>query len=341
MDNIRILHVDDDDWDKIVKSFCEYSVFYLSGYVKAFQLNGEGEPILFYYNDGLNRGMNVFFKRDISLVKGFEHIESNKYFDLITPYGYGGFIFDGDSDLIQKAYNNFCISNNIICEFVRFNLFSKSWLKYDGVTQTRTHNVVKDLNIDADNILMSFKHKVRKNIRQANENNLAVEICQNDEKLDDFLNIYYGTMKRNNAKDSFYFNKAFFDNLNKMKYNTIYFNVLYEGKVISTELVIYDDNCCYSYLGGTDADYFHLRPTEILKYKIIEWAISKKLKYFVLGGGYGSDDGIYEFKLGFAPDGVYEFYIGRKIFNNDLYLELCKEKNVNPDSDFFPAYRSN
>lgn len=340
MNYLKIISIDDSEWDNIVKSFENYSIFYLSGYVKTFQHNGEGMPVLFYYNDGINRAINVAFKRDISEVTGLNSLPKNKFFDLITPYGYGGFIFEGEADIVQNAYNEYCNSNNIICEFVRFNLFSESWRKYDGEIESRTHNVVRDLSTPINEVLPSFKHKVRKNIRQANENNLMVESFVGNDKLDSFIEIYYGTMKRNNAKESFYFNKAFFEELNNMDRNTIYFNVLYNGQVISTELVLYDENACYSYLGGTNADYFYLKPTEILKYEIIKWASLKGLKYFVLGGGYGKDDGIYEFKLGFAPDGVYDFYIGRKIFNNELYNDFCKIKNVDIKNDFFPAYRS-
>jgi len=340
MDSLKIISINDEIWDNIVKSFDEYSVFYLSGYAKAFQNNGEGEPILFYYNDGKNRGINVAFKRDVSKIDGLDSIGENKFFDLITPYGYGGFIIEGDYEVIQNTYNEYCKNNNIICEFVRFNLFSKTWEKYDGEIETRTHNVVRSLDIPFEDMLMAFKHKVRKNIRQATENGLKVEVYETGEKLDDFIRIYYGTMKRNEAKDSFYFRKEFFEDMNQMFANVAYFNVLNNDEVISTELVIYDENCCYSYLGGTNSEFFPLKPNEILKYAIIKWAYSKGLKNFVLGGGYGCDDGIYEYKLGFAPHGVYDFYIGRKIFDNDLYKKICAEKNVDINSSFFPAYRS-
>lgn len=37
---------------------------WLSGYVKAFQIHGDGEPLLFHYEDERTRGMNVVMKRD-------------------------------------------------------------------------------------------------------------------------------------------------------------------------------------------------------------------------------------------------------------------------------------
>lgn len=34
-------------WDELVRTFANYDVYYLSGYVKAFQIHGDGEPQLF------------------------------------------------------------------------------------------------------------------------------------------------------------------------------------------------------------------------------------------------------------------------------------------------------
>ena len=35
-------------WDLVVRSFKEYDIYWLSGYVKAFQIHGDGTPLLFF-----------------------------------------------------------------------------------------------------------------------------------------------------------------------------------------------------------------------------------------------------------------------------------------------------
>ena len=75
-----------EEWDRIVRTFEKYDVYYLSGYTKAFQINGDGEPLLFFYKDENLRGINVVMKRDISDVPEFgDKIEKGKYYDLVTP----------------------------------------------------------------------------------------------------------------------------------------------------------------------------------------------------------------------------------------------------------------
>ena len=347
MENVQVVELTEKTkWNKIVKSFSNYDVFYLPEYVEAFKMHGDGEPILFYYNDGKTKAMNVIMKRDIAKTEFFnDKLEENKYFDLSSPYGYGGFIIEGEgSKNVNKCYEEYCQKNNIICEFVRFHLLENYQEKYDGEAINLKHNIVRKLDMNPEEMLMDFEHKVRKNIKKANRNNLQIQIDENGDTLDEFLKIYYSTMDRNNAEQEYYFDKSFFKKLNEMKENIVYFNVLYEEKVISTELVIYSPNNCYSYLGGTLSEYFDLRPNDFLKYEIIKWAYNKGIKNFILGGGYGSeDDGIYRYKKSFAPNGIYDFYIGKKIFDKEIYEKLVNIRQQNEkieNTNFFPLYRA-
>lgn len=74
------------EWDSIVKSFSSHDVYWLSGYVKAFKIHGDGEPLLFYYDDGATRDINVVMKRDIADDVNFrDKLEKGKYLDIVTP----------------------------------------------------------------------------------------------------------------------------------------------------------------------------------------------------------------------------------------------------------------
>ncbi len=334
-----------EEWDYIIHSFSDHDVFYLSGYSRAFMNEApkNGIPILLLYENGADRAINVVLKRDVAMdEKMIGRIETGKYFDLITPYGYGGFWGEvTDWEVLNYEYNRYCLDNHYICEFVRFELFNDYYMHYDGEIETRTHNVVRSLEIPIDVMWMDFKQKVRKNVKKANSYSLSCIIENTGEHLDDFLRIYYSTMDRTEAEEEYYFSRQFFEDLTEMRENIMFFHVVYEEKIISTELVIYGKQNVYSYLGGTDRKYFDVRPNDILKYEIIKWAKEKGLKNFVLGGGYGEDDGIYQYKLSFAPKGIYEFYIGRKIFDRKAYdrlVELRADDTLN--EKYFPFYRS-
>ena len=127
-----------------------------------------------------------------------------------------------------------------------------------------------------------------------------------------------------------------------MKNNIVFFYVIYKNKIISAELVIYGSENAYSYLGGTDNNYFELRPNDFLKFEAIKWLKEKGLKNFVLGGGYGVDDGIFRYKKSFAPDGILNLYIGMKIFIEATYQKLVviRIDEIDMESPYFPLYRS-
>lgn len=338
---------DREEWNGIVRSFKNYDVFYLNEYATAFMKEEpeNGIPLLLLYEKGTDRAINVIFKRDVAKDKKIHgKIEENIYFDLITPYGYGGFWGDVEnwSDL-NKAYQKYCQEKGYICEFVRFELFSAYRNYYVGDVETRTHNVVRNLEIPLDDIWMDFKQKVRKNVKRAAKNGLQIIIENTGEHLKDFLDIYYSTMDRCDAQNSFFFSKEFFEEINLMKENIMYFYAAYGDKIVSAELVIYGSENCYSYLGGTNSEYFYVRPNDFLKYEIIKWAKERGLKNFVLGGGYGSDDGIFHYKTCLAPKGIVDFYIGKKVFAPEIYQQLVNLRNAEClsciTSDFFPQYR--
>ncbi len=347
----RITEISADEcekWDAVVKSMKDYEVFYLHGYLKAFQHENaaNGIPVLLYYENGTDRAVNAVFKRDIALdskMKG--KAEAGRYYDLTVPYGYGGFWGNvSDYDSLNRVYDDYCRCSQYICEFVRFALFGDYRSCYDGHTASRTHNVVRNLKISMEEMWMDFKPKVRKNVHTAQRHHLKVLADPDGKYLDDFLRIYYATMDRANAGDDYYFSSNFFHDISCMAGNYIYFHVLYEEKIISSELVLYGAKNAYSFLGGTDSAYFALRPNDFLKYEILKWCKRKGLKNFVLGGGYGADDGIFQYKKCIAPHGIVEFYTGYKIFDQQIYDRLTDIRALeNPqckNTQYFPAYRA-
>ena len=77
-----------EQWDACVKSFAEWDIYYLSGYVKAFHIHGDGDPFLLYYEENGLRAIYVYMRRPTALPE---------VYDSVTPYGYGGVLFEGDT----------------------------------------------------------------------------------------------------------------------------------------------------------------------------------------------------------------------------------------------------
>ena len=78
-----------------------------------------------------------------------------------------------------------------------------------------------------------------------------------------------------------------------------------------------------------------------MRYAITLWG--KENGYNVIHNGGGrtnsEEDSLYKFKKQFAQNTKFDFYIGKNIWNQDIYKKLCDYKKVDINEEFFPAYR--
>ena len=195
---LEVITIDNaNKWDKIIDSFELKDAYYYSGYQKAFMLHGDGNPILFYYHDNDTRAINVAMKRDIAKDKNFNGIlQENSYFDLATPYGYGGFIVEGkEIEKLNKEYTSYCKESDIVSEFVRLHpvLDNKEKLinMYDITTLGPT--ITMDIS-DRDGIWQNFSSKNRNVIRKAQAANIAIYNGNSQELYDEFIKMYNKTI---------------------------------------------------------------------------------------------------------------------------------------------------
>lgn len=336
-----------EEWDKIVRTFENSDVYYLSGYVKAFQLHGDGEPILFYYEENKCRGINVVMRRDVASCSHFiGRVENGLIFDLITPYGYGGWLIEGDvnTDKLFSEYENWCIRNNIISEFVRFHPVLKNHMyakeSYNVIPLGNT--IAMDLS-SPEVIWQNITSKNRNMIRKAQKSGIVIYNGRYPEIFAEFRKIYNGTMDKDNADDYYYFKEEFYQSImSDLKNEAQIFYAELDGKVIAASIILATNGKLNYHLSGSVREYQNLAPTNLLLYEAALWGCLNGCKTFHLGGGVGScEDSLYKFKSAFYRDEPCRFHIGKKIFNQDKYNELVstRQKDGFEGSSFFPEYR--
>jgi hypothetical protein len=277
-----------------------------------------------------------------------------KTWDLTTAYGYSGpFAWSFDRAKVETfwdAFDAWAAANHVVTSFARLSLFPDQLIAFRGEVAERFPNVIRELESSLDEIWRGYAHKVRKNVNRARQRGLRVERDSDGSRLEDFLSVYLHTMDRRQATELYYFDTSFFRRLtSELPSSVTFFHVLDGSRVISSELVLVSEQYAYSFLGGTLGDAFELRPNDLLKHEIIGWAKEVGKKSFVLGGGYGAADGIFKYKLGFAPLGERPFCIGMRVFDEAECERLIAQrrawerkrgKDWEPSANFFPAYRS-
>lgn len=323
-------------------------LYFDPNYAKLYNdIDGQSETFTFTCEYGSM--INTFLLRPIPT-----QVDGEQYYDIITPYGYGGplILQATDEEKLLAAYtaafSEYCNDHRIVCEFVRFHLFDNANVRegYYGETTHVLDNVVVDTTGSYDDIRMCYEHKVRKNVNKALNNGLTLLIEDNTDHLDAFLDIYYATMDRNNAADYYYFKRDYFESIAAyLPNNFVYFHVLKDDEIIATELVLCSEKYAYSFLGGTNRDFYAMRPNDFLKDGIIRWCNETGRERFILGGGYHKDDGIYKYKRSFTHDPDVPFYVGKAIHDRRVYDALvaarkAADADFDESSTYFPLYRA-
>lgn len=308
-----------------------------------------------FYRSDVGNVLFPFIMRDVSSQACWSP-DVGEATDIITPYGYGGpfcWAVQAVDDLSQRfwpAFNAWAAKNQVITEFVRFSLFHENVLPYPGEKRARLVNVVRSLDLDEEALWMDVQSKVRRNVRKARRLHVAVEMDERADRFEDFFRIYNRTMDRRSAASTYYFPRSFFEQIHqRLAGQFCYFHAVYHGKVIASELVLTSVENTYFFLGGTDQDYYELRPNDLLKFEIIVWARRMGKKRYVLGGGHAPDDGIFRYKKAFAPNGLTPFYVGERVLDEERYRRLVDgrsrgQRTGNPPASgaasYFPAYRA-
>ena len=332
------------EWDELVRSFANYDVYYLSGYVKAFQIHGDGEPQLFYYNENGLRGIYVYMKRKTAI---------EGVYDSITPYGYGGFLLEGNDssenmNALWNAYVDKMKSENIVDNFVRYHPVLANAVPMKTCSDVIDLGKTVSMDLTSEEVIWKNIHSKNRNmIRKAEKNGIVIKHGQGLELFDDFIKIYNATMDKDNAEPYYYFKPEFYKSIHEdLKDNYEMFWAEYDGKIIAMSIMIYANGRLNYHLSGSDLHYRNLAPSNLLLYKAAMWGMDKGMKTFHLGGGVGSgEDNLYKFKIAFNRFSDCQFSIAKHIFDNEKYDELVAERasrdaEFDKESKFFPLYRS-
>jgi len=345
------------EWESHIRAFSKYDVYYLPSYSKAFHGHGDGDPMLLYFEKGGMKAATVVMKRDIENTSFFSgRIPKETFFDLSTPYGYGGFIVEGNintsfAEELKKEYSLFCQRSNIVSEFVRFHPI----LQNHTFSQHLFHitNIGETISMDLSSLQSIWDNLTSKNrnmIRKAKKSGVEVFWGRSNVLFSEFKKIYDATMKHDNANDYYFFDNDFYKSILKdLRYNSLVFYAAYEGKTIATSIILICNKKMHYHLSGSLTEYRYLAPSNLLLYEAACWGSENGFSCFHLGGGLGSKtDSLYKFKKAFNRQSENVFYVGKKIFDEEKYNMLmkirtpdflAKEFSMQSYEGFFPQYR--
>ena len=131
------------EWNRRVKSYDNWDVYYTYEYVHALMLHGDGEPMLICYEDQDVSMCYAVMKSDIAKCLQFQGVlAEGELFDWETPYGYGGPLTDTEIPVssqqkFKQELMEYCRDENIVAQFVRFNPLSNNAAVLPGVIERK------------------------------------------------------------------------------------------------------------------------------------------------------------------------------------------------------------
>jgi Acetyltransferase (GNAT) domain len=275
-----------------------------------------------------------------------------EYLDICSPYGYPGPICTSTPELFDERVANdikeFLRKENIISLFIRHHpllpnkisvkLLGKE-LKFEGET------IYIDLNTNVESLFSSLIDVHKRHIKKLQKLGVTVRF-DNWKNLPAFIKGYYETMKRVNARDYYFFDERYFQNLiDKLpEYLHLASAFTNDGQYLGGVLFFESCGVIQYHLASTPDSAVKLSPSKLLIYSIAEWGIKNNKNFLHLGGGVGAKhDALFWFKAGFSNLRS-EFHSHRIVVNEDVYNELTlKAQSLFSQKlcpNYFPNYRA-
>lgn len=323
-------------------------IYFESNYAKLYEKMEKGVATLWKYEGAEGSVKHLFIYRKIPI-----EIEGGPWYDIVTPYGYGGPIIERLANgytkeqleqAFEKAFEEYCKQNNIVSEFVRFHPLVENGKDFVHTYGSKCIRETVGTNLrDYDSPFdTEFSRGCRKSIKQAIRKGVSWRVTQQPENIETFKEIYYSTMDRNHASEYYYFDDEYFANCIKfLKEHLLFVEAIYENKTIAAGLYFIYEKTIHIHLSGTLSEYLYLSPAYILRYATMLWGKEHGYEMIHHGGGRTNElkDSLFVFKKQFGQNTGFDFYIGKRIWNNQVYKCLCEVVSEDMLSDYFPAYR--
>lgn len=314
-------------WDFFPKT--RRDVYFEEMYVKLYETLTE-KATCFVSREGNKYLLYPFLSRKFQ----YNGIE---YFDFETPYGYGGPIVNvEDREFVERALNDFfqiCKENNYVAGFTRFHPLLGNWQYFDciGKLTFDRHTVAVSIKEDIEEIWKNEIHTKNRNvIRKGEKSNLKFLVDDEFKYVDEFANLYNKTMDKLHADTFYYFDEKYYRNFKMNIPNSFLGMVCLEKQMIAGAIFFYSELYGHYHLAGSDVRYLKYMPNNYLLWNACKELNRRNVCLFHLGGGTTSNekDSLYEFKSRFSKS-RYDFYIGKLIFNKEIYNSLVADWEAN------------
>jgi hypothetical protein len=350
------LEIDDPQWREALRRL-RHDFYHLPEYVR---LDGEwnrAQPMAFLARSGDEElFIPYLLRRCESLFP--ESMGGEKVYDVVSPYGYPGLLLSDAArqspkfarEAMQRLSETLREMGACSAFFRMHPLFSNglSELFPEGFFTAAGETVAMDLTLDDGELWKGIREGHQWTIKKSQKLGFVPRMVSLREYLERVMEIYWESMDRVQAKESYYFGRDYFARLGEMPGQVHCWVVESEGRPAAACIFFECGGIVQAHLGGTKSEFLRKSPFHLLLYSAAGWAKSRGNRYLHIGGGVGgSNDRLLQFKRGFSRL-LFPFSTLRLITDEGKYRELTARRAKAADvsvedvsfGDFFPAYRA-
>lgn len=362
--SVKLIRASDSSWTAYLDGI-PHDFYQTRGYHLLHEEFGGDEAWLAVYEDGPKRFLWPYLKRDIS----GSGRPSKSLCDVTGVYGYAGPLANEDAASEQQFLGSALKElvtewhrQGVVSIFTRFHpllenhrffctqQITESGWQVHGECSSSGKTVVIDLTRSQEEVWAAYPRQLRHSIGRSRDSGLSSEWDPEWRHLDEFVALYYETMKRNNASPFYYFPVEYFRTLKQVagEHGSLIVTK-HSGEVLSIGLLFEYQGVVSLHLLANSSQASHLSPSKLTIHDAQTWARARGNRLFHLGGGRGNrdDDALFQFKARFSRVSR-PFFTGRWIVDKSTYNFLSEARRQRgialgkamADETFFPFYRA-
>lgn len=276
-----------------------------------------------------------FQSENVRIVCPIAEREYDGYVDIVKPFGFSGFVGNGDCFDFPRYWNEFVRHRGYVCGYLGLNpIFDYS--THFTAEEIYQHDMVYVLDIrkSPDELLAGMSAKRRQHLR--NWDDTRPLIVQGEPSLTEFLlKNYYDFLRSRGAPSFYFFSQETLSFLLNQK-NVFLIGAQVHGTVVAVTLVTYTSEVADGLIN------ISLPRGQKFSAALIWYAVnylkSIQIPTFNLGGGAGTSLGDFKERFGCKKLPLRSI---KQIYEPEIYAKLCQRAQVDPSdkSSYFPAYR--
>lgn len=317
-------------------------IFFTPQWNRAYAVHEGGIFQQFEWKSEYGHILYPFIKRPVPLIDG--------WYDIITAFGQSGPVIidcaEGKRRLLvdqfEAAFGHYCQEERIVSEYIRFSSWIGNVADFGHLYGIDVRGIVMyiDLTVD-DPFTEEFSSSARQQVRRAVKNGVTIDYDFSGHSLDEFYRLYTVTAERNHFPAHYRFDPALLrESFQHLSGKQFLLNAVYEGRTVSSALIVHHGNYMHYHLVANDPDYFHCAGNSLILAESCRYGKNHGFTEFHLGGA--STDELYRFKRRFTKTAPLEIRTGKRIHNASMYGNLTELKRLRDGIDnpeHFPVYR--